>query len=66
MPDNMDRIQELCLREQEEAAARCTMPATAGRDDCEGCGEFIHPTRKKLGAQLCFDCQTIVEARARR
>lgn len=66
MPDYMDLIQERCLREQEEAAARCTAPARQGRDDCAGCGDAIHPARKAINADLCFDCQTILEARGRR
>ena len=67
VPDDMDRLQELELREHEalQKRARLPQPTRRLRDDCEDCGEPIDPRRLMAipGALRCIGCE---EVRARR
>ena len=64
MPDFMDHVQELALREQEQQAANCRAASRIGLDACFECGETIAPMRKQMGANRCVECQAEAERKA--
>lgn len=63
VPDQMDAIQERCLREQDEAVARTERQIEGGLGECEDCGASVSETRRRLGARKCSLCQVDAEAR---
>jgi RNA polymerase-binding transcription factor DksA len=67
MPDHMDAIQELVLRQQEDAVARIERERAraTGLAECERCDAPISALRQGLGARLCLDCQSDYERRQR-
>jgi RNA polymerase-binding transcription factor DksA len=67
MPDFMDSIQDLVLREQDEALARVERQRErqSGVPECLRCDEPISTLRQGLGARLCLECQADEEARHR-
>jgi RNA polymerase-binding transcription factor DksA len=65
MPDLMDRVQQHAEDMTSDAlAAHAQRPRAPGLTHCEhaDCAEPIAPQRTALGARLCLDCQTGVEA----
>jgi RNA polymerase-binding transcription factor DksA len=65
MPDAMDHVQELNEAHVEDALKRhSARPVVEGRATCANaeCGEPISDARRRLGAQLCMECQRGVEA----
>lgn len=69
MPDFMDHIQEQQLREADARQASARMPTiqAATARDCDACGEPIPSGRLQAcpGTELCLECASIREARAR-
>lgn len=67
MPDFMDSIQDLVLREQDDSLARIERDRVrqTGLAECARCDESISALRQGLGARLCLECQDEDEQRLR-
>lgn len=67
MPDFMDAVQERCLQDMDIRIAEQRLPERRVRTTCADldCCAPISVQRQALRAQLCLECQTREEARAR-
>lgn len=64
MADDVDRANDYMAAEIAGLIAR-RAPTQAGSTECATCGEAITPLRRDLGARLCIDCQSDLEAQQR-
>lgn len=65
MADELDLAQQHEDMHRAHAIAAITRPRPPGRTECRTCGEPITPLRTELGAQLCIDCQSEAEQKAK-
>ena len=69
MPDEMDRVQDLVLLEQEERLARLPRYQAQAEEGvtviCSGCGDEIDPRRLRAIARCkrCVQCERAAERR---
>ena len=67
MADDIDRANDYAERDLALRIGEVTnRPRLPGLPECLECGESISKTRQDLGARLCIDCQSDLEARNRR
>lgn len=69
MSDDVDQAGELIALQEDIGIqrVRAQLPAGEGAAECQECGEPIPEARRKAmpGTQVCAECQTILEFKAK-